>query len=227
MNELWVASYVVLWTIVAGLSVILVGVLRQLGVIALRLGPEPGALITREGLERGALAPDFAAGDVRTGHPVRLGDFRGQRVLLVFVTPTCIACRQIASDVNDLSRARRGDLEAIVVCYGSAVTCGEFASAYRLKTPLLVDATNAIAESYDVRMTPFGYLIDEDGVVRIRGVVNSFAQLEALIEEEGTVNPQPWPLPTGAAKPSSESPLSTSEHVHATEASVDADVART
>lgn len=57
MNELWIVSYVFLWVIVAGLSVILVGVLRELGAITLRLGPEPGALITREGLERGTRAP--------------------------------------------------------------------------------------------------------------------------------------------------------------------------
>lgn len=118
----------------------------------------------------------------------------------MFLTPTCVACRQLVTSLNDVAREHRDQVEVITVCHGSEVTCGEFATAYRLRTPMLLDATNAIAESYDVRMTPFGFLIGEDGIIRLRGVVNSWPQLEALLEEEGTVNPIPWQTVTAVAK---------------------------
>lgn len=194
MSDVWLASYVLLWVAVVALAVIVVGLLRQLGLLQLRLGPEPGPLLTKEGLERGVPAPDFAALDVRTNQTVTLERMRGRRVLLVFMTPTCIACRQLAPHLNGLSGDKSRPLEVAVVCHGSSVTCSEFANAYRLKVPVLLDATNTVAAHYDVRMTPFAFLLGEDGVVRIRGVVNSLPQLEALLDEEGTVNPTPYPL---------------------------------
>lgn len=72
MTEFWTASYVLLWLIVAGLCFIVMGLLRQFGLIQLRLGPEPGVLITKEGLERGTPAPDFALVDVQSQNLIRL-----------------------------------------------------------------------------------------------------------------------------------------------------------
>jgi methylamine dehydrogenase accessory protein MauD len=200
MSDLWLASYVLLWLIVGALCFIVVGLLRQLGIIQLRLGPEPGVLVTKEGLDRGSLAPDFAATDVKSGREVSLASLRGRRVLLLFFTPTCIACRQLVPAVNDAAREHRGDTDVVTVCHGSATTCQEFAAAFRLDPPLLLDSTNAIAEDYDVRMTPFGFLIDHEGVVRLRGVASTWPQLQALLDETGTVLPTPWhAIPTGPA----------------------------
>lgn len=58
---------------------------------------------------------------------------------------------------------------------------------------MLVDPTYTVAESYDVRLNPFAFLIDENGIIRLRGLVNSWPQLDALMEEEGTVSPTSLP----------------------------------
>lgn len=57
--ELLVASVVILWVAVAIVGFLLAGTLRQVGLIQLRLGADPGALITQGGLDRGTLAPKF------------------------------------------------------------------------------------------------------------------------------------------------------------------------
>ena len=61
MSGVWLASYIVLWLVVLVLAFLLAGALRQLGLLQLRLGDDPGALITDTGLERGTIAPDFTA----------------------------------------------------------------------------------------------------------------------------------------------------------------------
>ena len=61
MSEVWAASIIVLWVLVLFLAFLLMGALRQLGLLQLRLGNDPGALVTRSGLDRGTLAPDFTA----------------------------------------------------------------------------------------------------------------------------------------------------------------------
>ena len=46
MSGVWLASYLVLWLVVFVLAFLLAGSLRQLGLMQLRLGDDPGALIT-------------------------------------------------------------------------------------------------------------------------------------------------------------------------------------
>ena len=62
MSGVWLASYVVLWLVVLVLAFLLAGALRQLGLLQLRLGDDPGALITDTGLKRGTLRFTCAMG---------------------------------------------------------------------------------------------------------------------------------------------------------------------
>ena len=95
MSGVWLASYIVLWLVVFVLAFLLAGSLRQLGLIQLRLGDDPGALITDIGLERGVQAPDFVAQDSETGEPVTLSKLPPAPRLLVFASPGCLSCREL------------------------------------------------------------------------------------------------------------------------------------
>ena len=81
MSGVWLASFVVLWLIVLVLAFLLAGALRQLGLLQLRLGDDPGALITDTGLERGVRAPDFDAVDSETRDLVKLSGLEPKRLL--------------------------------------------------------------------------------------------------------------------------------------------------
>lgn len=90
--ELLVASVVILWVAVAIVGFLLAGTLRQVGLIQLRLGADPGALITQGGLDRGTLAPKFTGSDI-DGGTVRSDDFLGSAVVLIFLSTSCDSCR--------------------------------------------------------------------------------------------------------------------------------------
>ena len=190
--DLWTASLVLLWLLVICLAVLLVGALRQLGAIQLRIGPDPGVLITPEGLPRGAKAPAFAAVDVQTQRTVELAAFDGRRLLLVFLSTTCSACADLIPHIEAVARDHRKEVEALIVCRGTVAECQDFAARHKVQQPLLADPTNEIAQRYEVGVTPFTFLIDADGTVLIRGVANSWAHLEALLLEEGTFQTNTW-----------------------------------
>ena len=97
------------------MAFILVGLLRQLGLIQARLGPEAGALITPEGLGRGTEAPDFEGVELFTKEHIRLQDFRGRRVLLVFLSPTCVPCRDLAPHLNQVFSQHRKQIELLAL----------------------------------------------------------------------------------------------------------------
>lgn len=193
VSELWVASYILLWLVVAATAFVMVGVLRQLGLIQLRLGPDSGALITPEGLERGIEAPNFETIELSTKRLVHLSDFRGRRVLLIFLSPTCSPCRELIPHLNEVALGYQDKVEVLAVCHGSESACAEFGRLYLLKPILLADPTNKIAAQYGTTITPFAFLVNEDGIILIRGVVNTLPQLEALLKEEGTFQGElPW-----------------------------------
>lgn len=190
MSELWITALVTLWVIVAAQTMLLIGVLRQLGAVQLRLGNDPGALITKEGLERDTEAPDFEGENVLDGRRIRLTAFRGRRVLLFFVSTTCVSCKELIPHINAMAK-EWPEIVTLAVCYGTGPATSQFAHLYHLTVPTIADETNEIAARYDVQFTPFAYLLDEDGRVRIRGVANNWPQLEGLIQEEGTLRGNP------------------------------------
>lgn len=195
MSDTWLATYLLLWAIVAVQGIFLMGALRQLGIIHLRLGSDPGVLITPEGLPRGALAPDFEAPITPTGEMVRRTDFLGRRVMVVFLSPTCMSCKQLIPHLNAIHEERRDEVATLVVCHGAEGSCAEFVRRFGVRPRVVADLQNVIATSFGVSATPFAYLLDESGHVLIRGVANDWTHLERLLEEEGTFQSRPWPSP--------------------------------
>lgn len=179
-------AYVALWLIVIVQTVVLLEMLRQIGILRRRVGPEPGALLTGGGLPRGTAAPAFAATDLQTEQVVTLEQFRGHRVLLVFLSGGCQACRTLAPDLGLFAQEHAGEIATLAVCSGSNDGCAGFAREYRLSLPVLLDPEHRIAGAYEARVTPCATLIDAEGRVLIHGVPNSADHLEGLLQEEGT-----------------------------------------
>jgi methylamine dehydrogenase accessory protein MauD len=187
MSGVWLASYLVLWLVVLVLAFLLAGSLRQLGLIQLRLGDDPGALITDSGLERGVQAPDFIATDSETGEAVTLSELPASPRLLVFASPGCLSCRELIPGLNEVRKTRRGEFDFLVICRGDLESCQAFGRMNRLEAPLVVDTNGQIEKDYLVTLTPFAYLLDHEGRVVIRGVANDWRQLESLLDQEGTL----------------------------------------
>jgi methylamine dehydrogenase accessory protein MauD len=187
VSGVWLASYLVLWLVVLVLAFLLAGSLRQLGLMQLRLGDDPGALITDTGLERGAQAPDFIAADSETEEPVTLSQLPAAPRLLVFASPGCLSCRELIPGLNEVRKTRQGEFDFLVVCRGDIESCRAFGRTNRLEAPMVIDTNGQIEKDYMVTLTPFAYLLDHEGRVVIRGVANDWRQLESLLDQEGTL----------------------------------------
>jgi methylamine dehydrogenase accessory protein MauD len=187
MSGVWLASYIVLWLLVLMLAFLLAGALRQLGLLQLRLGDDPGALITDTGLERGVLAPDFTAVHSETGDLVTLSELPATPRLIVFASPGCLSCRELIPGLNEVRKTRKGEFDFLVVCRGDVESCQGFGRMNRLEAPMVVDTNGQIEKDYLVTLTPFAYLLDYERNVVIRGIANDWRQLESLLDQEGTL----------------------------------------
>jgi methylamine dehydrogenase accessory protein MauD len=174
-------SNAVLWCVVIGLCLALLAVVRQLGVLHERIAPV-GALMLAKGLKVGELVPGITVQDLE-GRSLTLGAARADEhaTLLMFVSPTCPVCKVLLPVLKSSLAAERDWLEIILASDGEIAKQREFVLAHRLGNfPYIV--SGALGISYQVSRLPFAVLIDAQGVLRARGIVNSREHLESLFE---------------------------------------------
>jgi methylamine dehydrogenase accessory protein MauD len=174
-------SNVVLWVLVLVLAAVVLALTRQLGVLHQRIAPA-GALMLNRGLTVGGPAPvlELAALD---GRAVSVGVARpdGRSTLLLFVSPTCPVCKSLLPAVKSSRKDERSWMDVILASDGDLAEQREFVRAQGLEEiPYVVSA--ALGLAYQVSRLPFAALLDEHGVLRARGLVNSREHLESLFE---------------------------------------------
>ena len=176
-----VVSNAVLWAVVIVLCVALLAVIRQLGVLHERLAPV-GALMLAKGLKVGEPAPAITVEDLDR-RSITFGTARAddRATLLMFVSPTCPVCKALLPVLKSSLASERDWLDIVLASDGENAVQREFVQAQRLNNfPYVVSAALGIA--FQVSRLPYAALIDAQGVLRARGIVNSREHLESLFE---------------------------------------------
>ncbi len=174
-------SNVVLWIVVLALLVVVLALTRQLGVLHERISPV-GALMLNKGLAVGERAPTVEVLGL-DGSRLSVGAPRsdGKSTLLLFVSPTCPVCKSLLPIVKSSGRAERSWLEIVLASDGDLDEQREYVRENGLAgVPYVVSAP--LGMTYQVSRLPFAALLDEAGVLRARGLVNSREHLESLFE---------------------------------------------
>mgnify|MGYP001551278479 CR=1 FL=1 len=174
-------SVVVLWIVVLALLAVVFALTRQLGVLHERIAPV-GALMLNRGLTVGEQAPALDLVDLN-GAAVHLGAPRsdGKSTLLLFVSPTCPVCKSLLPVVKSSGKQERGWLDIILASDGNPDEHRAYVPFHDLgRVPYVLSAP--LGMTYQVSRLPFAALLDEAGVLRARGLVNSREHLESLFE---------------------------------------------
>lgn len=174
-------SNAVLWGVVIVLALALLAVVRQLGVLHERIAPT-GALMLAKGLQMGEQAPQIAVNDLNgITHTIGARRADDRATLLMFVSPTCPVCKGLLPILKSSALAEKKWLDIILASDGDIAELRDFATHHRLDDfPFIVSAP--LGMSYQVSRLPFAVLIDGQGMLRARGIVNSREHLESLFE---------------------------------------------
>lgn len=180
MNAL-VVSNIVLWFVVLALLVALLAVIRQLGILHERIAPT-GALMLAKGLKVGEPAPQISVEEL-DGAPRRIGppSSGARATLLMFVSPTCPVCKSLLPVLKSSLVAERDWLDIVLASDGDLPSQREFVQSQKLGSFPYVVST-PLGVTYQVSRLPFAVLIDAEGILRARGIVNSREHLESIFE---------------------------------------------
>jgi methylamine dehydrogenase accessory protein MauD len=176
----WLAfSVVALWLAVIVLGVLLWALSRQVGVLFERVAPM-GALVTDSGPAVGSASPVFELRSLAR-EPVAIGGAQAQPTLLFFLAPTCPVCKKLIPVLKALRRDEGPVLRLVLASDGQdAAAHARFARDHGLEAMPYVLSTE-LGMAYRVSRLPYAVLLDAQGTVVSKGLVNSREQLDSLL----------------------------------------------
>jgi methylamine dehydrogenase accessory protein MauD len=186
MNEMLVISNLLLWVLVIVLSLIVLALARQVGVLHERVAPA-GALQPTEGPKVGELTSAMSLTTL-DGRAIDVGGRSklGRSTFILFVSPTCPVCKSLVPTAKSLAKKEAARLELVFasdgdsrdqhLAYASDLDLGEY--------PYVL--SESLGLSYQVSKLPFAVLIGADGTLQSKGLVNTREHLESLIEAMDT-----------------------------------------
>ena len=140
-----------------------------------------GALTLDKGPKEGESAPLFDLMDLRQRR-VKIGgaNASGRSSLIFFLSPSCPICKKMLPILKSAARTESGWLEIVLASDGEAPEHERFVAAQGLgEFPYLL--SQELGMTYRVGKLPYAVLLDETGVVRAKGLINTREHLESLI----------------------------------------------
>lgn len=155
-----IASNVLLWGAFLALAALMLGVIRQIGLLHERSAPL-GAMMIDHGPEVGERSPIF---NVNTfdGEPVLVGRSitPGRPSLMMFTGPSCPICQKLLPIIRSVAAIEETDV--ILISDGTQAEHRQFLNDHPLDGELYVVSAE-IGMRYQVSKVPYGVLLDQDG----------------------------------------------------------------
>ena len=166
----------ILSLVVIALLVVVFALARQVGVLFERVAPM-GALITDAGPKIGEASPRFELTTLAAAG----GDRRARRrsTLLFFLSPTCPVCKKLLPVLKSL-RAGGGKDGSTSCSPATASSRSTGLPRGRQLDDFPYVLSPDLGMTYRISRLPFAVLLDGQGMVRAKGLINTREQLESL-----------------------------------------------
>ena len=174
MSTLLLASNIALWMVVILQTLFILALFRYFGLLLNR--------IPAQGLPLGKSAPRREVVDIEGGKYV-LGEPSDRHQVLIFTSPNCPWCKELAPHFVPFTAALGPGYDLLLVVHDQppAGEARSYAERMGGGAPIKLAVAPELFESYGVPGTPYGMLIDKDGIVRTKGTSNTLTDLQTLI----------------------------------------------
>lgn len=155
---------------------------RQIGILFERIAPM-GAMVSDHGPKVGEQSPVFALSSLTADETVTIGAARDKAMLVFFLSPTCPICKKLLPILRSVRDSEKDWMDVVLASDGEEEKHRRFISNAGLSDFPYVLSTE-LGLGYRVARLPFAVLVDKDGVIRAKGLVNTREQLESLFNAQ-------------------------------------------
>jgi peroxiredoxin len=132
------------------------------------------------GRPSGSLLNDFAL-PILTGGTMTLSQWRGRRVVLIYLSRTCIHCEEMLSQLaSAVSQTTGAGPAVLIVSSGSVQENRKFFGKHVPACPVVLQEESEVSALHHASVTPMAYVVDEQGVTYGDALVGTAAILNAL-----------------------------------------------
>jgi methylamine dehydrogenase accessory protein MauD len=178
MTDTLLVSNLILWVAVIALTLTVLALARQIGVLHERLAPM-GALTMDTGPKVGTPAPLFELLTL-DGTMLQTGGVCARSRMLFFLSPDCPVCKKLLPVLRSLSRAERGTLDIVLASDGETAEHSAFYAREKL-APFPYVLSTELGMRFRISKLPYAVVIGPDGIIKAKGLVNSREQVESLL----------------------------------------------
>lgn len=173
-----ILSQILSWIVILSLGVALLAVARQVGVLHIRVAPA-GALTTSGGPAVGDATVKVDA-RLLDGAPVTIGGHAHDVPLrlLMFVSAQCPLCKSIIPMAKSFARDERVALSFVGDDDASAQRA--MIEQHGLEAYAFVNGPE-VGHAFGIAKLPYAVLLDAEGTILSKGLVNSREHLESLV----------------------------------------------
>jgi thiol-disulfide isomerase/thioredoxin len=141
----------------------------------------------------GGAAPDFRLPQLDKTAPLGLSDVRGKVVLVDFWASWCGPCRESLPQYQKLyTELSRSDFEIVAVNLDEELKdAKKFLDAHPVTYPVVLDPAGDVPKAFGLIGMPTSYLIDRNGVVRLRNQSFKPQDIDTLRTEIGKLAKEP------------------------------------
>ena len=167
-----------LWGVVVLLALTVLALARQVGVLHERVAPA-GALISGAGPGVGEQSPKLEV-HALAGNAITVGGSlaRGKALLMLFVSQTCPICKKLIPIAVNFARSER--LDVLFVGDSDLGEQQKLIAQFDLDPHCFVNSAE-LGLAFRVDKLPYAVLLDDEGVISAKGLVNSREHFESLI----------------------------------------------
>ena len=169
---------IALWIVMIAQIAVTFALARQVGVLFERVTPV-GAMISDAGPDMGAAAPLMSLPNLNGPEVILGGATGGKSQLIFFLSPTCPICKALIPSLRSIKSAESDWLNVTLASDGKPAKHRDMIANEGLADFPYVLSTE-LGMTFKVAKLPFAVLIDENGVIRSKGLVNNREQLESL-----------------------------------------------
>ncbi|MGJ4886799.1 methylamine dehydrogenase accessory protein MauD [Bradyrhizobium sp. HKCCYLRH3099] len=172
-----VVAFILLCILVLGLAIAVFALARQVGILYERISPM-GALMTDSGPAVGEKVQRFDL-TALDGRAVAVGAAGPRSQLVFFLSPTCPVCKKLLPILSSVAAAESSWLDLVLAGDGDVAAHRTFVAQRRLERfPFVL--SRELGMAFRVSRLPYAALIDGNGLVRAKGLINNREQLESL-----------------------------------------------
>jgi peroxiredoxin len=182
VNAPFYVSYALMWILLVGLGVVVLGLAQT--VYRQAAGSE---LQPAQGNPIGELVPEFTGVDL-AGRTFQRDDLFGRTTAVLFVSPSCPSCAATLEELNALGLKSEGSV--LVVCRSSPERCRRLTESYDVDIPVLADVDFAISKAFAVTTVPTAVLVDEEARFQSYGNPMRGEELVEIFDDQVAANGQ-------------------------------------